>query len=180
MAIRTRLTVNSEPIHNEIATLDAFHEIVEEAGAETERIIKPQFLAEAQYYPPPAKHPFEFETDKSRRWYFAAINGRIPGVTIPTSGGRYRRTGRLKESFFVKTVTSEGQFQIVLGSDSSIIKWVQGTFDRRRRYQVRGHRNTGWQLIAPTANFWLDAAEETFLEIIPTMYATWDVTRQNR
>ena len=180
MAIRIRLKVDATPILNEIATIDAFNDMVKQAADETRDIIAPHFLDEATHYPPAAKLPFEFNTERSRRWYFAAVNGRIPGVTIPTSGGRYRRTGKLKNSFFVKVFLRDGSFEIVLGSDSDKTKWVVGSFDRNRNYQVRGHRNTGWQLIAPTADFWLDAAEDEFLKRIPVIYANYDVTRQNR
>lgn len=180
MVIRTRAEINVKPIQDEIDVLNAFGDIVIEAGQETARIIEPQFIEEASYYPARKAQKFQFQTLKSQRWWFAALAGNIPGVTISTDGKRYKRTGKLKESFFVRVNASTDSFEIVLGSDSAITKWVMGSFDRSRDYQVIGHKQTGWIPIKQTADFWLDATEEEFLDRIPQIYAQWDVQRRNR
>jgi hypothetical protein len=52
-------------------------------------------------------HPFIWSKKRSAQkrakgWWFAAIAGRIPGVRIPTSGGRYKRTGRMLKKLKVR------------------------------------------------------------------------------
>lgn len=172
MPIRTRLQIIGTPFSDEIAALDALDSMMMEAAEKTKQLIEPQWLAEAQYYPPPAKLPFQFGTEKSRNYYFAVIAKRFPG--------RYVRSGKLKQSFFLRLLQNERAVTFVLGSDSEIAKWVVDSFDKRRRYQVPGHRNTGWLPIADTANFWLEAAEQEFMKQVTLMYAAYNAKRQNR
>lgn len=172
MPIRTRLQITGTPFSDEIAALDALSEMMLEAAEKTKAIVEPQWLAEAQYYPPPAKLPFQFATEKSRNYYFWKIAKRFPG--------RYVRTGKLKESFFFRLLQNDRAVTFVLGSDSTIAKWVVDSFDKRRRNQVPGHRNTGWLPIADTANFWLEVAEEEFMKQVTIMYAAYNAKRGNR
>lgn len=172
MPIRTRLEIIGTPFSDEIAALDALDEMMMESAEQTKRIIEPQWLQEAGHYPPQAKLPFQFGSEKSRRYYFAVVAKRFPG--------RYVRTGKLKESFFMRLLQNERTVTFVLGSDSDIAKWVVDSFDKRRRYQVPGHRNTGWLPIADTANFWLDVADQEFMKQVTTMYAAYNAKRRNR
>lgn len=173
MPIRTRLEIVGTPFSDEIAALDALNEMMLEAAEKTKKAVEPQWLQEAQHYPPKAKLPFEFATEKSRNYYFwAIVKGRGPG--------RYVRTGKLKESFFMRLLQNERGITFILGTDSDIAKWVVDSFDKRRRYQVPGHRNTGWLPIADTANFWLDVADEQFMKEVTTIYAHYNAKRRNR
>jgi hypothetical protein len=174
MAIRTRIIVNGEPLRNEINAMNALDEMMTEGAEKTRKQIEPHWIEEAGHYPPPAVLPFAFATEKSRRYYFAVIVGKNKGK------GRYVRTNRLKQSFFMKLLNTQRGVEFILGSDTDIAKWVVDSFDKRRRYQVPGHAITGWQRIADTAAFWLDAAEEQFLKEMPTIYANFKVKRQNR
>lgn len=173
MPFRTRLTIVGTPISDEIAALDALDSMMVEAATKTKAVIEPQWLEEAQHYPPQAKLPFQFATEKSRNYYFwAIVKGRGPG--------RYVRTGKLKKSFFMRLLQNERAITFVFGTDSNIAKWVVDSFDKRRRYQVPGHRNTGWLPIADTANFWAVAAEDEFMKQVSTMYAQYNAKRRNR
>lgn len=173
MPIRMRLIVRGNPYAEERAALDALDSMMQEAATQTKAVIEPQWLSEAQYYPPSAKLPFQFGSEKSRNYYFAVVvKGR--------RGGRYVRTKRLQQSFFMRLLQSQRGIEFVFGTDSTIAKHVVGSFDRRRTLQVPGHRNTGWPLIAATAAFWLNAAEEDFLNRLPTIYAEFNARRQSR
>lgn len=173
MPIRMRLIVQGNPYAAEVAALDALDAMMLEAARQTKAIIEPQWLSEAQYYPPPAKLPFQFGSEKSRNYYFAVIvKGR--------RGGRYVRTKQLQQSFFMRFLQSQRGIEFTFGTDSDIAKHVVGSFDRQRNLQVPGHRNTGWLLIATTAAFWLNAAEEDFLNRMPTIYAEFNARRQSR
>jgi len=88
MAIRQRLITTANPIQDDIDSLRAANEIHQEAAENVVRRIRPVALSEMRHYPRPTVHPFEFATPKSQRWYWAAVNGRIPGVVIPSAGGR--------------------------------------------------------------------------------------------
>jgi hypothetical protein len=173
MAIRTRITIDGTPFSDEISALEALNAIMEEAAIITKNEIEPHWLAEAQHYPPPAKLPFRFATERSRRYYFAVVVKK--GFPF-----RYVRTNKLKDSFFMRFLKRNDAIEFVFGSDSDIAKWVVGSFDQRRQYQVAGHRNTGWPLIAQTATFWLEATEEAFLKRVPDVYAKFNVRKQNR
>lgn len=172
MPIRTRLTINGTPFSDEIVVLDSLPQLMVTAAEKTKQIIEPQWLQEAQHYPPAAKLPFQFGTEKSKRYYFAVVAKRFPG--------RYVRTGKLKESFFMRLLQHEQGIDFILGTDSTIAKWVVDSFDKRRRYQVAGHRNTGWFPIADTAHFWLAAAEEEFMKQVKTLYIQFNAKRRNR
>jgi hypothetical protein len=103
--------------------------------------------------------PFQWSKNRAaqgraRRWYFAAINNKIPGVRIPTSGGRYRRTGRMLKNLKVRfnrqqrTITAEG-------ADS------QGALHTIGPRQVPSHKRTGWKRIDKE----LDRAAGEFLDV---------------
>ncbi len=101
----------------------------------------------------PAKkpaHPFVWSKKPSAQkrakgWWFAAIAGRIPGVRILTSGGRYKRTGRLLKRLKVRfdrparTITVTG----LQGRGRRKLGYRYVVFDR----QVPSHKRTGWPRI---------------------------------
>lgn len=173
MPIRTRLIIKGTPFRNEINAIDALDEMMLEGARRTQEIIEPQWLDEASYYPPPAKLPFQFGSEKSKNYYFAV-------VVKNKRGGRYVRTNKLKQSFFMRFLQSRRGVEFVFGSDSNITKHVVGSFNKARNLQVPGHRNTGWLPIAVTAAFWLNAAEDEFMKQMPIVYAEFRTRRQNR
>jgi len=175
MPVRTRLIIQGTPFSDEIAAIEAIDEMMIEGAQETTKVIQPLWLDEATYYPPPAKLPFQFGSKKSRNYYFAVIV-----KNRKSSGGRYARTKKLQQSFFMKLLQSQRGVEFVFGSNSDITKYVVGNFDKNRNHQVPGHHNTGWPLIADTTAFWMTATEEDFLKRMPTIYAKFDARRQNR
>ena len=99
-------------------------------------------------------HPFIWSFDqgaqgRARRWWFAAIAGRIPGVTIETSGGRYKRKG------FKVTIIFDRPIGTIMAEFPSkglrFVIWTQ---------QVPSHARTGW----PRVDKELERAEVEFLD----------------
>jgi hypothetical protein len=112
----------------------------------------------------PARKPtLPFKWSKNReaqgrasRWYFAAVAGKIPGVRIPTSGGRYKRQNKLLEKLKIRfnrkerTITAEG-----LGKEDEAWSYVIGP------RQVPSHKRTGWKRVDKE----LDRAAGEFLDV---------------
>ena len=99
-------------------------------------------------------HPFIWSYDnaaqaRARNWWFAAIAGRIPGVTIPTSGGRYKRQG-----FDVLIEFDRPNGTISADIPSSGLGYVV------LENQVPSHAKTGW----PRVDLELQKAEVQFLD----------------
>lgn len=87
-------------------------------------------------------HPFIWSFDKAaqgraRRWWFAAIAGKIPGVSIQTAGGRYRRTGKGPKGITVVFDRPDGSISIEVKSTRFGIYVVSPR-------QVPSHKRTGW------------------------------------
>ncbi len=106
-------------------------------------------------------HPFIWSFDqgaqgRARRWWFAAIAGRIPGVTIETSGGRYKRKG-----FKVTIIFDRKAGTITAGIPSSGLRFVIWT------QQVPSHKRTGYVRVDKE----LERAEVEFLD---NAIAVWD------
>jgi hypothetical protein len=81
---------------------------------------------------PGAVHiPFEFATDRSRRFYFARFKGRIP----------YQRTGVILAGWLVEIPRSGEKSYIVVYNKVPAAQYVYGTPFQR---QVPGHARTGW------------------------------------
>lgn len=108
--------------------------------------IAPGLLAELRYYPQQVKHPFEFATDRSRRYWFAVLMKRYPNG--------YIRTGRLREGWTVNVDFFEGDVVMSAGNRTRYQKWVTGV------RQVPGHRNSGWPLSTPIFQQYRDIAKE--------------------
>ena len=99
-------------------------------------------------------HPFIWSFDqgaqgRARRWWFAAIAGRIPGVHIETQGGRYKRKG------FKVTITFDRPIGTIMAQFPKgglrFVIWTQ---------QVPSHKRTGW----PRVDKELQRAEVEFLD----------------
>jgi hypothetical protein len=174
MPIKARLIIQGTPFRDEINAINALEEMMREAAQRTQEIVEPHFLQEVAHYPPAAKLPFGFGTEKSKRYYFGVI------VKNKRRGGRYVRTGQLQQSFFMRFLQSRRGVEFVFGSSSDASKWVVGSFDKRRDYQVIGHKRTGWFPIASTANYWRDVAQDEFMKMMPVVYAEFKSKRQNR
>lgn len=109
-------------------------------------------------YPGPAVYPFQFATDRSRRYYFWRFKGQIP---YPRSGAMAAawmvQTTALNGNFltrlvgFVRQQQSGGMIIITISNDDPAFIYVY------QPRQVAGHRNTGW-------NELLESNRETVIE----------------
>ena len=112
-------------------------------------------------YPGPAVYPFEFATDKSRRFYFWRFKDRIP----------YQRTGAFGAAWsvvvngqvggglfgllagFITARPQTGRITLDILNESDAAQYVYGP------RQVPGHANTGWgELIEANGPQMLDRA----------------------
>jgi len=110
-------------------------------------------------------HPFIWSFDaaaqaRARNWWFAAIGGKIPGVSIPTDGNRYRRTG--KGVAGIDVVFDRPQDTIAIEvADQRFYNYVVGP------RQVPSHERTGWKRI----DLEIQRAETEYLD---NAIAVWD------
>jgi len=110
-------------------------------------------------------HPFIWSFDtgaqaRARGWWFAAIAGKIPGVSIPTDGNRYKRTGKGVEG--IQVVFDRPMDTIAVDiADESFYNYVVGP------RQVPSHQRTGWKRI----DLEIERAEVEFLD---NAIAVWD------
>lgn len=92
-------------------------------------------------YPGPSVHPFEFATERSKRWYFA----NLAEGKIPTDGKRYKRQHNLENAWEVK-MDRRGLNTFMTINNSApyaVFVYGPGVLITTRR-QVPGHRRTGW------------------------------------
>lgn len=136
--------------------LDAFPGLAEDAiRTSFNANIKPGLLNELRYTPRLAVHPFVWSTnpaanERARNWYFAAVRRGL----IPTSGGRYQRSGQMVAGWEVDVTVGDGAIALVARNKSRALRWVTG------QQQVPGHATTGWVRHQETLNYWREAARE--------------------
>jgi hypothetical protein len=152
MAIRSRVVVNKNVVQEVNRAVRGVKRQVDKAAQASYRKVFPGLERRLARYPSqrPAGVKHEFASDKSRRWYFAAVNGRIPGVTIPTSNGRYARTGQLGDSWKATLRVQDNRTDFIVSSDYDstwrgqsypIAALVGGPIAPNSKFnQVPGHR----------------------------------------
>jgi hypothetical protein len=117
--------------------------------------VKQPFLAELRKTP--RRRYWEakdFASDASRRAFFAK-----------TGGKAYQRTGKYAAGWSININKTEDGGQIVVSQKEPYAKYVGGTFARSGRdFQQKGHIRTGWPHSQDTADKWLLAAEEDFIQ----------------
>ena len=84
--------------------------------------------------PGPVKRPFEFATDKSRRFYFAVLKG------------PYKRTGDVRQWKLTLKAFSGQTVEVLLDNPTSYAQFVFG--NPRGQYQSPGHAKTGYMNVA--------------------------------
>lgn len=176
MVIQARLITEGNALQADIDSLSALNAIVSEAGQKVLTAIAPDALSEMRHYPPPAKLPFDFGSTDERNAYFDKIRKGL----VPTSGGRYARTGALAASMFFTGLSEAGRFTFKAGTRSKIARKVVGSMDASRDVRTPGHVRTGWPLLRDTVNFWLDAADEEMKKQIDSIYIVYRSSRKNR
>lgn len=101
-------------------------------------------------YPGPAAHPFQFATDKSRRWYFANFRG------------PYVRSMKLFQSWSVRVSSTIRQDLITIRNLRPESVFVYGP------RQVPGHRRTGWG--GPNFQAGLDLTREHARQLVVALW----------
>ena len=105
--------------------------------------------------PGPVVWPFEFATERSRRWYFANYETRLP----------YQRTGSMRRWKALIRDVSDSGFVVLLRNEEEGAIHVFGP------RQVPGHRKTGWpmyqsRLMDLRSDAWTEVGS-FYLEVVP-------------
>lgn len=180
---RSRLEVDSQPVDDALAFVEGFDDVFESLVVESYEAVEPAFLDELRYEPGPSLNalnsgsPFRWSDDpeadeRGRKGYFARFpNGRA-------------RTGALSDSWTVRLQRVGAAFQLLVQTPLRYAKWVVGSFDQRRDWQIPGHRRTGWIPVRDTVRFFFDAFADEFQKrfdrTIPTEWARPRTRRRNR
>jgi len=119
MAVRSRVVVDKNVVREVNRAVRVVKRQVDKAAQKSYRKVFPALERRLARYPSqrPAGAKHEFASPASRRWYFAAVNGRIPGVTIPTRNGRYARTGKLGDSWTAELRVQDNRTDFIVISD---------------------------------------------------------------
>lgn len=154
--IRTEILYDIRPIEQARLFIELFPDLLQdEVIAAFNRDIRPFLLAGLQYEPGPAKMPFEFASEKSRRYYFWLVSQ----GKVKTANGHYVRSHKLSKGWRVGISADE---DIVVMSAENRVKyerWVSGP------RQIRGHAATGWVQRQKTIAFWTEAAAESTMKV---------------
>lgn len=137
--------------------IDNLNDVFNDAMLDTAIELEQSYIPRLREYPDTrAKHPFQFATAKSRRYYFYLVNNGL----VPTDGYGYVRNGGYADSWNVDVSQSGNEFSISLYSTFHAAKYVGG--DR----QVQGHTNTGWIKYNPILNEASEFANRAFFETV--------------
>jgi hypothetical protein len=148
-SIRVDVLFQNEAIQNLTDFLTVYPDLALETARDTFNAqIKPALLDELKYYPPKVRYPFEFASDRSRRYYFA------------THTPPYVRTGALAAGWKADVLMSDNAVAMSVSNPVKYLPFVIG------RFQQPGHRNTQWPLFAPTVSFWKIAAVEVIMKAL--------------
>lgn len=120
--IRSRVILNTRPLDDLDTGIRNFENQAFKAAEAEYNAIKPAFEADLRFYPPKPR------------------------------GSRYKRTYRLKRGLKTRLLRKGDRIDIVAESEAPYSKWVIGTFDQRRKFQTRQHRDNGWPLVATTVD----------------------------
>lgn len=118
--------------------------------------VRPGLLAELQFEPQPAVHPFKFATPASRGWYFWQLSE----GNIPTDGKRYKRQHIISQAWKVGLTIGDNSIAMFAENKRPEEKWVSG------KRQVPGHRTTGWPLHADTIMKWKPVARSVVTKAV--------------
>jgi len=132
---------------------DVFSNAMLNTAIELEQIYIPRLR---EYPDSRAKHPFQFATAKSRRYYFYLVNNGL----VPTDGYGYVRNGGYANSWNVDIDQTGNEYRVTLYSTFPAAKYVGG------ERQVPGHTNTGWIKYNPILAEAGDFANRQFFEIV--------------
>ena len=159
------------------AYAQALNEVAMSAGDAAYNAVEAPLLNELRYTPRKVKYPIEWISERQRKAFFAT-NGFGGGIP-------YRRTGRAKNSWYVKNATTKNGYRLSVGSTWDGAQFVYGTLNFRStrealRPMQKFHRNTGWVPVSETVAFWIDAMEETFEKEFRNGISTYKIKRRSR
>jgi hypothetical protein len=150
--IRVTLTANTKPLDNMVTVLDSFNSVVTSAGDVTVREVQPFLLDELSYMPPersyPVDYPISWTSERQRKAYFA--------------------TDGFVRAWKVRSDTEGNTFKLVVENTIPSAKYVIGTLAKVKaaaaKPQQRFHAAQGWALASPIVHYWLDRAQEIFMD----------------
>lgn len=161
--IHTEIVADLRPVVLAQLFIQAFPNVLQdEVIAAFNRDIKGHFLTDLQYEPGPAKMPFEFETEKSRRYYFWLVSQ----GKVNTANGHYVRTHKLSKGWKVGISADDELIVISAQNSAAHLPFVEGA------HQVRGHAKTGWVKYQGVVDFWTDAAIESTMGVVDKLLGT--------
>lgn len=183
--IRTRTQINVTPLEDFADFAKDFVNVSADLAQESADKIAPDYRDELAFEPRVSVHPFVWSDDpaadaRARGWWFA----NLAEGNIPTDGERYIRSSGLSESWVVRLEINGSEFELIAESKYKGAKWVVGTFDRRRNWQIPGHETTGWVRVRETADFWHEAFIEDyrqrFNKVVDATLGSFETGRRNR
>ena len=157
--ITAKQVITTQPIEAITVFLNDYNNMVSAIGLTVTREIEPNLLDELRDTPPKVKYPIEWTSERQRRAFFAT-NGF--GRGIPT-----KRTGKLQGAWRVVGMGRNGTYVLTITNPTAYLPFVVGTLNFKSARQAiqpmqQFHRNTGWQPIQPTIEFWFGVAQEEF------------------
>lgn len=180
---RTRLEIGPNPIVDGKRFVTRFQRVFDGTAKATFDEMAPQLLEDLRHTPGPSKNalntgvPYRWSNDpiknaNARKWWFVHFpNGR-------------ERTGALNEAWNVMLEKIGRAFDVIAKNTTPYLKWVVGTFDQGRQYQIPGHARTGWRLVNVTTSTFFDKFYAEFLrrftESIPSAWGDVSARRRNR
>jgi hypothetical protein len=180
---RTRFEIGPTPLVDGRNFVKRFNDVFAGTVKTTFDGLQPDFLEALRFTPGESKNalnsdqPFRWSNDpiknaNARKWWFVHFpNGR-------------ERTGALNEAWNVLLEKVGRAFDILASNLTPYAKWVVGTFDQRRNFQIPGHARTGWRLARETTETFFDQFHAEFLrrfhESIPRVWGGVTARRRNR
>jgi hypothetical protein len=181
--VRTRITIDPKPLINAQRFVNKFDDVFEGTAQDAFDEVQPEFLTELQYTPGPAQNsltsgePFRWSSDpqadaRARRWWFKHF---------PNGG---ERSGEMNDNWQVELKRVGEALQLLVSNPIPYLKWVVGSFDQRRNWQIPGHARTGWRLVNTTVSTFFDrfygVFRQRFRESIPRAWGGTEARRRNR
>lgn len=156
--IQSRITINNRPIEAIIDYLQGYAEVVQEEAQAAYAEVMPDALNELRTVPGAVVYPIAWQSEKQRRAFFAT-NGFNSGIP-------YQRTGGLAQAWEFVLDASGTQFTAVIRNKNKAAPFVYGSLAPTNpgAFQQIFHQNTGWETMYDTAQFWMNALRETFLD----------------
>jgi len=155
-----------------VRRLDDFEQVANRIGIEVVYERVPDVLSALSKVPGPPSSPFVWSHDpaanrRAQRWWFAAIKRGI----VETDGEHYVRTGRTIQGWRVEAYLRDDTFVIRVSNrarDGLVIAFIYGSLSFRslneaRRFQLPGHRDTGWPFAAEIVRAFYDEVEATWI-----------------